>query len=183
MRRCRRSARFQESTIYLGSMSKIFSPGIRIGWVLAPREIRDRLQLVAEATTICPSVLSQHLANRYLRDFDWRGLMNRAIDRYHERQLRLDAALREYAPPEVSWTVPHGGFFVWVTLPDGVSAEALLPTAIEQGVVFVPGTAFYGDGSGDDRLRLSFSLASPDDIEEGVRRLMRVVAETAEGIR
>ena len=93
-----------ESVIYLGSMSKIFSPGIRIGWVLAPREVRDRLQLVAEATTICPSVLSQHLATEYLQTFDWRRHMNLAIDRYHERALRLDAALEAHAPASVRWT-------------------------------------------------------------------------------
>lgn len=171
---------FDSSVIYLGSMSKIFSPGIRTGWVLAPREIRDRLQLVAEATTICPSVLSQHLASEYLRNFDWRGYMNSAIDLYHERQKRLDAALTQYAPDGVKWTKPHGGFFVWVTLPEGVSAEALLPQAIDDGVVFVPGTAFYGDGSGDNSLRLSFSLAAPDKIEEAVRRLMQVITNTAE---
>ncbi len=169
-----------DSVIYLGSMSKIFSPGIRIGWVLAPREVRDRLQLVAEATTICPSVLSQHLADQYLRTFDWRRYMNLAIDRYHERAQRLDDALAAHAPEAVHWTKPHGGFFVWVTLPDGVSAEALLPQAIEEGVVFVPGTAFFGDGTGDSNLRLSFSLAAPDDIEEGVRRLMRVVSAAAD---
>ncbi|MFT4136516.1 PLP-dependent aminotransferase family protein [Microbacterium sp.] len=171
---------FDESVIYLGSMSKIFSPGIRIGWVLAPRDVRDRLQLAAEATTICPSVLSQHLANIYLREFDWRGYMNRAIDRYHERAQRLDAALAAHLPESVRWTRPHGGFFVWLTLPEGLSAEALLPRGIEEGVVFVPGTAFFGDGSGDGNLRLSFSLESPDRIEEGVRRLARVVTAALE---
>lgn len=167
---------FDDSVVYLGSMSKIFSPGIRIGWVLAPRDVRDRLQLAAEATTICPSVLSQHLANTYLRDFDWRGYMNRAIDQYHERAQRLDAALAAHLPASVRWTAPHGGFFVWLTVPEGLSAEQLLPLAVEEGVVFVPGTAFFGDGTGDDNLRLSFSLESPDRIEEGVRRLARVIA-------
>ena len=172
---------FDDSVIYLGSMSKIFSPGIRIGWVLAPRHVRDRLQLAAEATTICPSVLSQHLANQYLRAFDWRGYMNLAIDRYHERARRLADALAAHMPPSVRWTTPHGGFFVWLTLPEGLSAEKLLPHGIDEGVVFVPGTAFFGDGTGDNNLRLSFSLESGDRIEEGVRRLARVVKAALEG--
>ncbi len=163
------------NVLYLGSMSKIFSPGLRIGWVIAPADIRMRLQIAAEATTIHASVLSQHLALAYLEEFDWRQHLARAIDLYRDRAAALVAALERQLPPGTRWTTPQGGFFVWVTLPEGIDADALLDDAIDEGVVYVPGTAFYADGGGAQQLRLSFSLVSPEQIEEGVRRLARAI--------
>lgn len=165
-----------DDVIYLGSMSKMFSPGIRIGWVYAPRALRDRLLLLSESTIIHPSLISQHLALTYLRDFDWRATLARTVAHYRERAEALLAGLPEALPTGSSWTRPSGGFFVWVTLPPGVSANALFELAVEEGVVFVAGPGFFADGTGDRHLRLSFSLEAPDQIREGLMRLGRATA-------
>ncbi|MGV8876782.1 MAG: PLP-dependent aminotransferase family protein [Rhodoglobus sp.] len=166
---------FDSNVFYLGSLSKIFSPGLRIGWLVAPAEIRARLQIAAESTTICASVLSQHLALNYLRRPDWRATLTRAIDRYRQRATAAVRALEMHAPVGVSWTQPIGGFFIWLTLPSGISADALFTVALDEGVVTIPGTAFHADGSGDQHVRLSYSLESPAQIEEGIIRLSRAI--------
>lgn len=167
---------FDDSVIYLGSMSKIFSPGIRIGWVYAPRAIRERLLLLSESTLIHPSLISQHLALSYLRDFDWRAILDKTIALYRERANALLEALPAALPQGTTWTRPSGGFFVWATLPEGYDADALFELAVEEGVVFIPGSGFFADGSGSRDLRLSFSLESPDRIREGLERLGRATA-------
>lgn len=173
---------FDPNVIYLGSMSKIFSPGIRVGWVLAPSEVRARLQLLSEATVIHPSILSQCLAHAYLSEFDWRASLGRSIERYRERADTLLAALDapdgggRPLPEGSTWTRPRGGFFVWATLPEGYSADELFEFAVEERVVFIPGSAFFADGSGSRNLRFSFSLESPESIREGMRRLARATA-------
>ncbi|MHA3722958.1 aminotransferase-like domain-containing protein [Leucobacter sp. HY1910] len=165
-----------DDVIYLGSMSKIFSPGIRIGWVYAPRALRDRLLLLSEATLIHPSLISQHLALAYLRDFDWRATLDKTIALYRERAEALLAGLAEALPAGSTWTSPSGGFFVWATLPEGYSADALFTLAVEEGVVFIAGPGFFADGTGDRHLRLSFSLEAPDQIAAGLERLARATA-------
>lgn len=167
---------FDDSVIYLGSMSKIFSPGIRIGWLTAPAAVRERLQLLSESSVIHASVLSQHLALAYLRDFDWRTTLSMTIDRYRERADALLEALPAALPAGATWTRPSGGFFVWATLPEGVSADELFDLAVEEGVVFIPGSGFFADGSGSRNLRFSFSLEAPDRIREGLERLGRATA-------
>lgn len=167
---------FDSNVIYLGSMSKIFSPGIRVGWVLAPADVRARLQLLSEAMVIHPSILSQYLAFEYLTAFDWRATLSRSIERYRERAAALLEALsgsEGVLPAGSTWTKARGGFFVWATLPQGYSADDLFELAVEEGVVFIPGSAFFADGSGSRSLRFSFSLESPEAIREGMRRLAR----------
>lgn len=159
------------NVIYLGSFSKIFSPGLRVGWVLAPMEVRRRLQLAAEATTICPSVLSQMLVESYISGFDWRQHVRDASEVYARRCAALMSALERFMPSGTTWTKPQGGFFTWVTLPDGHSAEALLQPCIDEGVVFVPGSAFFARTAGGNQLRLAFSFESENALTEGVRRL------------
>ena len=164
--------------IYLGSLSKVFSPGIRIGWVLAPRRIRDRLQLLSEATVIHASILSQHLALEYLRG-DWEADLARSTERYRERAEALLEALPAALPEGSSWTRPEGGFFVWVTLPEGYTADAAFEAAVEEGVLFIPGSGFVADGSAPRSLRLSFSGEPPERVREGVARLGRAIRATA----
>ena len=160
-----------DNVFYLGSFSKIFSPGLRVGWVLAPAEARKRLQLAAEATTICPSVLSQMLVESYITGCAWRQHVSAACDVYAHRCAAVLGALKTHMPAGTTWTTPAGGFFTWVTLPDGISAEALLQPAIAAGVVFVPGSAFFADGSGTNQLRIAFSFEGEEMLVEGVRRL------------
>lgn len=166
-----------DNVFYLGSFSKIFSPGVRIGWVVAPPDVRARLQIACEAATICPSMLSQMLVERYVRDFDWRSYVEKSIATYAARCAATMAALDEHMPPGTTWTVPTGGFFTWITLPDGCSVTELLQPAIENGVVFVPGVAFYADGEGTNQLRVAFSFEDDAMLEEGIKRLGSTIAQ------
>ena len=165
-----------ENVLYLGSFSKIFSPGLRIGWLLAPGEVRNRFQVAAESTTICPSVLSQMLVENYISGFDWRSHVRDACATYAARCAAVLGALKEHMPHGSSWTVPTGGFFTWITLPPGRSVEALLQPSIDGGVVFVPGSAFYAEPAGANQLRVAFSFEEEESLVEGIRRLGIAVA-------
>ena len=166
--------------IYMGSFSKIFAPGLRIGWALVPEHLQRRFYLASEAVTLCPPTLNQMLISAYLRDYDWRGQIDTYRALYQERCEALLAALDEHMPAGLSWTRPDGGFFVWVTLPEGVDTYPLLQKAIDAGVVFIPGAAFTPSDGPSNKLRLAFSAVPPDTIAEGVRRLAKVLADAVE---
>ena len=165
-----------DSVVYLGSMSKIFSPGIRVGWMLAPSDLRGRLQLASEATTICASVLSQHIALGFLTETDWQSTIQRATALYGSRARALTEGLAEHMPSNTRWTTPVGGFFTWITLSPEADADALMQRGVDEGIVFVPGTAFYADGQGSNTIRLAYSLADEDELREAARRIASVVA-------
>ena len=165
-----------DSVIYLGSVSKIFSPGLRVGWTVAPREFRERMQLASEASSLMAGVLSQELTYEYLEHMDWRSFVQSAISRYHGRAKALVAGLEETMPEGVSWTTPKGGFFTWLTLPEGVDSDEVLAKAIEKKVVFISGRGFFADGQGANNLRLSYSAVSEDSIREGTSRLAAVLS-------
>ncbi|ABK53924.1 aminotransferase, class I and II [Acidothermus cellulolyticus 11B] len=174
-------ARSTDGVIYLGSFSKIFASGIRVGWVVAPTGVKEKLIMASEATTLCPVALSQFLVAEFLAHHPWQEQVRIFRDLYRVRRDACLEALAAHFPPETSWTRPAGGFYVWVTLPPGIDAKAMLPRAIQQGrVAYVPGTGFYADGQGAGNLRLSYSLPEPERIREGVRRLGAVVAEERE---
>ena len=164
-----------DNVFYLGSFSKIFAPGLRVGWVVAPRDVRGRLQIASEATTICPSTLSQLIVEQYISSFDWRGQIAAYSAVYAARcQATLDA-LAAHMPEGTRWTTPTGGFFTWVTLPEGSNTDRVLAEAIAAGVVFVPGSAFFADGSGTNQLRIAFSYAPVEEITEGIKRLAKAI--------
>ena len=164
-----------DRVIYLGSFSKTFAPGFRIGWVLAPHAVREKLVLAQESATLCPPVFSQFAIQSYLTAHDWKGQIKVFSEMYRERRDALLAGLDDHMPPGTSWTRPEGGFFVWVTLPDGLDAQAMLPRAVSARVAYVPGTAFYADGFGSRHLRLSYCFPTPERIREGTRRLGEVL--------
>jgi DNA-binding transcriptional MocR family regulator len=168
--------------VYLGSFSKTFAPGYRVGWAVAPPGIREKLVLASESAILCPSNASQLAVSTYLTNHDWRGQIKAYREMYRERRDAMIAALAEHLP-EASWTVPHGGFYTWVKLPYGIDARAMLPRAVTALVAYVSGTAFYADGQGADRMRLSFCYPTPERIREGVRRLAGVVEAEAELVR
>jgi 2-aminoadipate transaminase len=168
------------NVIYLGTLSKVFSPGIRVGWVLADPSTIGKLTLFKEAADLCSSNLNMLVAEEWLSDRDrWRGALARLIDVYRSRRDAALAALEKHFPPGSSWTGPHGGFYVWVTAPPGFDSKVMLPTAVERRVAYVPGTAFYPDGSGRDRLRLAFCFPPEDAVTEGIRRLGALISETS----
>ena len=166
-----------DDVIYMGSFSKIFAPGLRIGWALVPAHLQRRYYLASEAVTLCPPTLNQMLVSAYLRDYDWQGQIATYRGLYRERCEAMLAALEEYMPEGLSWTRPEGGFFVWVTLPEGIDTYPLLQKAIDAGVVFIPGAAFSPSDEPSNKLRLAFSAVPAEAIEEGVRRLAPVLRE------
>lgn len=168
-----------EGVVYLGSFSKTFAPGYRVGWALAPHAVRERLVLASESAILCPSMMSQLSIATYLASADWQGQIKAYREVYRERRDATLAALAEYLPG-CSWTVPTGGFYTWVTLPEGLDAQAMLPRAVSARVAYVPGTAFYADGQGGAHLRLSYCYPTPERITEGVRRLAGVVNDEAD---
>ncbi len=165
-----------DNVIYLGSFSKTFAPGLRVGWVLAPHAVREKLVLANEGSVLCPPAFNQLLISRYLRNFDWQSQVKAYRQTYAERRDAMLAALEQYMPAGTTWTRPEGGFFVWVTLPEGFDTAAMLPRAVTARVAYVPGTAFYQDGLGSRQMRLSFCYPTPERIVEGVRRLAGVLA-------
>lgn len=183
--RVRRSIRADDAdnVIYLGSFSKTFAPGLRVGWVLAPHAVREKLVLANEAAILNPPVFNQMLISRYLAKVDWQRQIKAYRQTYAERRDTMLAALTDLMPSGTTWTVPDGGFYVWVTLPEGFDAAAMLPRAVTARVAYVPGTAFYADGLGTRQLRLSYCFPTPDRITEGIRRLSGVIAGELEVMR
>ena len=164
-----------EGVIYLGSFSKTFSPGMRVGWALAPHAVREKLVLAQEAATLCPPSFSQMAVSAYLAKHDWLGQIKQMREMYRERRDTMMEALHDFMPASCAWNTPAGGFFVWVTLPPGIDAKAMLPRAVTARVAYVPGTAFFADGFGSSSMRLSFCYPTPTRIREGVRRLAGVL--------
>ena len=169
-----------ENVIYLGSFSKTFAPGFRVGWAVAPDPVRNKLVLASESAILCPSSFSQMAVSTYLSTHPWREQIKVFRELYRDRRDAMLGALRDMFPPGGSWTTPAGGFYVWLTLPEGLDAKAMVPHGITARVAYVPGTAFYADGSGVSSMRLSYCYPEPERIREGVRRLSGVVEEELE---
>ena len=163
--------------VYLGTFSKILSPGVRLGWAVAPRPILEKLNLGKQAADLCSSPLAQHFVAAFFAQRDWRRYLRTLIDLYRRRRDVMLAALAEHLPPEATWTRPQGGLFVWARLPDYIDTTDLLARALREQVAFVPGRAAYLDGRGGSEMRLNFSGVGDDDIREGVRRIGKVVRE------
>lgn len=164
-----------EGVIYLGSFSKIFAPGYRIGWALMPPALCEKMTWASEAAILSPSMMGQMSISRYLSDFDWYAQVQTFRGLYRERWEIMNAALERYLP-QCQWTEPQGGFYTWLTLPPGLDSKEMLPAAVEGLVAYVPGSAFYFDDQGRDKLRLSFCYPPIEAIAEGIRRLGVVIA-------
>ena len=162
-------------TIYCGTFSKILSPGLRVGWIVAPRPMIRRLVLVKQASDLNSSNINQMVMHR-LAETAFGTKVESAREHYRRRRDAMLAALQRHMPQGVTWTRPGGGLFVWVRLPEGVDAASLLDRAVnEANVAFVPGAAFFFDGRGRNTLRLSYSLPSEAEIEDGIARLAKLL--------
>lgn len=164
-----------EWVVYLGTFSKVFCPGMRIGWLCAVEEIYRRLVHVKQGVDLHTSTLGQMQLAAYLDRFDIGENIQRIIALYRERRDTMLASMQEHFPPGVRWTTPEGGLFVWVTLPDHLNARDLLVRCLENDVAFVPGGPFFPNGGNENTLRMSFSSAPPERIREGIRRMAAVL--------
>jgi 2-aminoadipate transaminase len=166
-----------EFVIYLGTFSKILSPGLRLGWTAAPRPVLDKLNLGKGAADLCSSPLSQLFVRQYFAERDWLTYVRKQVGVYRRRRDIMLEALAEHFPREATWTRPQGGLFIWAKLPDYIDTTDLLARALREHVAFVPGRAAYLDGRGGSEMRLNFSGVGDDAIREGVRRIGEVVRE------
>ena len=166
-----------EYVIYLGTFSKILSPGLRLGWASAPRPVLGKLNLGKQGADLCSSTFAQAFVAAYFAAQDWRAYVASLAELYRRRRDTMLEALAEHLPPEAEWTRPEGGLFIWATLPDYIDTTDLLARALRENVAFVPGRAAYLDGRGGSEMRLNFSGVGEDDIREGVRRIGKIVRE------
>jgi len=166
--------------IYLGTFSKILSPGIRLGWAVAPPPVMEKIVLGKQAADLCTSTLTQHFVREYFSEGRWREYVDSLVEIYRGRRDTMVEALRAHFPAQATWTEPEGGLFIWATLPEYIDTGDLLAKALREDVAFVPGQAAYVDGRGGSSMRLNFSGVGDEEIREGVRRIGRVVAEQVE---
>jgi 2-aminoadipate transaminase len=168
------------NVIYLSTFSKTLAPGIRLGWIVAPSEVISKLVQLKQGADLHTSTFNQMVVHEVAKDNFLDEHVKHIRQVYRERRDIMLAALKKYFPSEVTWTRPNGGLFLWVTMPEGVDCNELLLTAIRQNVAFVPGDCFYPNGDGTRNLRLNFSNAKPDQIQEGIKRLAVAVHEQME---
>ena len=170
-----------ENVIYLGTVSKTFSPGVRVGWALGEQSVVQRLVLAKESADLCSSNLTMLMTEHWFSDdARWRGTLAGLVETYRSRRDVMLNALEEHLAGEATWTRPGGGFYVWVTVPDWLDTKALLAAAVERQVAYVPGTAFYPDGRGANQMRLAFCYPTEERIREGVARLGSLIHDETE---
>ena len=162
------------NVIYLSTFSKTLAPGLRLGWIVAPADVIVKLVQLKQGSDLHTSTFGQMVAYEVAKDnfLDEHVKLIRKV--YHERRDVMLEALKKYFPPEVTWTHPHGGLFLWVTLPEGMDCNKLFEAALKENVAFVPGDCFYAANfvkEGCRHLRLNFSYGHPEQIREGIRRL------------
>lgn len=174
------------NVLYLSTFSKTLAPGLRLGWIVAPPEVIAKLVQLKQGADLHTSTFVQMVAHEVARDnfLDEHVKLIRRV--YRERRDVMLQALTQYFPPEVQWTRPQGGLFLWVTLPEGADAQKLFESAVQENVAFVPGDCFYAPNghreAGKRHMRLNFSAAPPDQIQEGIRRLSIAVKQQLEGL-
>ncbi len=169
------------NVIYLSTFSKTLAPGLRLGWMVAPTAVISKLVQLKQGADLHTSSFNQMVAYEVARADFLDEHVRKIRQVYGERRNAMLAALQEFFPPEATWTRPHGGLFLWVTLPEGLETEKLLEAALAENVAFVPGDCFYPSGEeGRRRMRLNFSHPPPERIREGIRRLASAVQREME---
>ena len=166
--------------IYIGTFSKILSAGLRLGWVVSPTPIREKVVLGKQASDLCTSTLTQEFAVRFLETGGLSSYVEDLVSIYRSRRDAMLGAMAEHFPHGSTWNRPEGGLFVWARLPEYINTEDLLAKALLKGVAFVPGTSAFVDGRGADSMRLNFSGVSEEKIIEGIRRIGSVAREQLE---
>lgn len=166
--------------ILLGTFSKIFVPGFRIGWVVAHEAIVDKFVVAKQSTDLCTPTLNQKIVHKYIEKGYFDTNLKEIIAQYHKKRDNMLSAFKEFMPNGVTWTEPEGGLFLFLTLPNNMDAETLFQKAIDNNVAFVLGTVFHCDGSGKNTMRINFSFMPMDKTTEGVKRLAKAIKEEME---
>lgn len=165
-----------QNVINLGTFSKILCPGLRLAWVTGNNEVIDKIVILKQATDLCTPILNQLMASEYC----WQGKIDDNIRSnvsiYKQKRDTMLRSLEEHFPPGAFWNKPEGGFFVFVSLPEYINTDEMLSEAIKEKVAYVSGSSFFADGSGKNTMRLSFCYPSIENIEEGIRRLGKVIS-------
>jgi len=163
--------------VYVSTFSKILAPGFRLGWVIASKEILDKLILAKQATDLCTNVFSQYIAYEYING----GYLDKHVQHikklYKRKRDVMLKALKEHFPSEVKWTMPKGGMFIWITLPQSIDTRLMFQKAMAKKVAYVVGEAFFPEGGNYNSMRLNFSYSEDDLIEEGIKRLAEVIKD------
>lgn len=166
-----------DQVIMMGSFSKIISPGLRLGWVTAPKGIIEKLVIAKQASDLHSNALSQYLIYDFLSKHNVNTQIQKILDMYRIRREAMVDALELYLPKDCSYTKPEGGMFLWVTLPQGLTSMGLFQRAVDKKVVFVPGDPFYTSGENHPSLRLNYTNSDPKEITEGIKRLAEAIEE------
>ena len=169
-----------EGTVYAGSFSKVLAPGLRLGYVVAPDALFAKLLHAKQAADLHTPGFNQRVVYEVIRNGFLDAHVPTVRTRYRRHRDAMQRALEAHLPPGCRFEVPGGGMFFWVELPEGIDAAALLPAAVERGVAFVPGAAFFADAPRHNTLRLSFVSVAPDQIERGVRLLAQALQQALE---
>jgi len=167
----------EDNSILLGSFSKIVSPGLRLGWICAKEEIMEKIIIAKQASDLHSNYLSQRIVYQYLSDNEIDKHILKIREAYKRLRDLMVSMITKYFPEEIKYTKPEGGMFLWITLPERISSLDLFNLAIKENIAFVPGSAFYVDGGGNNTLRLNFSNSDEEKIEEGINRLAKVIKE------
>lgn len=166
-----------ERTLHLGSFSKIFAPGFRLGWIIAEPELLEQIFVCKQALDLCPPVFDQYLAAEFMGSGALDRNLERSISLYRDKRDYMVSLLEKYMPDGVSWTHPDGGLFLWVTLPEGIDTVAMYDSALAAGVAYVAGSFFFPDGSHRNTMRLNFSYLAKERMEAGVQLLAAEIAK------
>ena len=167
-----------DRVIHLGSFSKIFAPGFRLGWAIAHPDLLDKIYVCKQSLDLCPPIFDQYVAAEFLESGRLDANLTRSIELYKGKRDLLLRLLEEHMPEGVSWTHPEGGLFLFLTMPEGFDAVKFYDTALDSGVAYVAGEFFHPDGSGKNTMRMNFSFMTPERIAEGVKLLASLLRET-----
>jgi 2-aminoadipate transaminase len=166
-----------QNVVYISTLSKIFAPGFRIGWVMAPHPILEKLTLAVQSADLCTSSFSQRIAYEYFSDPCWKENVVDFIKIYSARRDTMIKTLENHFPPGASWSRPEGGFFVWLRLPEFLDTKEILADAIRNKVAYVPGSGFYADNRGQNEARLAFCTENTENIEKGIKILSKIIKD------
>lgn len=166
-----------DQIIYLGTLSKILSPGLRVGWVCAPASLIQSINAAKQGADLCSSSFSQLIATRFLQEVSFDKHVENSRNIYRKRLKAMISAMEEFFPQEAYWTEPRGGFFVWATVDAEINTTDMLSEALSKKVAYIPGEAFYDNGEGFKSMRLSFSNPNTEEIWDGIERLASVLKE------